>query len=216
MFFMEDTSLNSVKALIFDLGGVVVDIDFNNVFLRWAEYSNRSVKDIQSRFSFDHDYEAHERGEIDSADYFNSLRKTLGIDISDQQFEDGWNSIFNGKIPGISRLLQRAREELPIYAFTNSNRVHQKEWSQRFSEILSLFDIVFSSSEIGKRKPEPEAFQIVADSIGLEFHQMIFYDDSMNNIIGARKVGLKTVHVKSVLDIADSFKDIFGSNRRAP
>ena len=74
---MEDTSLISVKALIFDLGGVVIDIDFNNVFLRWADYSNRSVNEIRSKFSFDHRYEAHERGEIDSTDYFNSLRQSV-------------------------------------------------------------------------------------------------------------------------------------------
>ena len=207
--YMDDTSLNSVKALIFDLGGVVIDIDFSNVFMRWADDSNRSIEEIQSKFSYDHVYEAHERGEIDSQEYFNSLRETLGIDISDQQFEDGWNSIFKGEVPGISEFLQRAKEKVPIYAFTNSNRAHQKVWSQKFSETLSHFHDVFNSSDIGKRKPEPEAFQIVADSIGLEFHQMIFYDDSIDNIIGARKVGLNAVHVKSVLDIEESFKDIF-------
>ena len=64
---------------------------------------------------------------------------------------------------------------------------------------------------IGKRKPESEAFQIVADSIGVDFHQMVFYDDSIDNIIGAKKVGLNTVHVKSIFDIKESFKDLFGS-----
>jgi putative hydrolase of the HAD superfamily len=207
---MGDTSLNSVKALIFDLGGVVIDVDFNNVFLRWADYSNRSIEEIKSKFVFDQFYEAHERGEIDSTEYFQSLRQTLGINISDIQFEDGWNSIFNGEIPGISRLLQRAKETVPIYAFTNSNRAHQKIWSQRFSKTLSHFRAIFNSSDIGNRKPEFESFKIVADSIGIESRQMIFYDDSIDNIIGARKAGLHTVHVKSILDIEDSFNDIFG------
>lgn len=207
---MEDTSPNPVKALLFDLGGVVIGIDFNLVFSRWAIYSNRSIEEIQSKFSFDHFFEAHERGEIDAPDYFNSLRKTLGINISDSQFEDGWNSIYKGEIPGISRLLQSAKEKLPIYAFTNSNRTHEKVWSKRFSEILSLFQSVFNSSDIGKRKPEPEAFQIVADSIGFKLKQMVFYDDSIENIIGAKNVGLRAVHVKSISDVEESFKDIFG------
>ena len=207
---MVDTSLNSVKALIFDLGGVVIDVDFNNVFLRWADYSNRNIEEIKSKFDFDQFYEAHERGEIDSTEYFQALRQTLGINISDIQFEDGWNSIFNGEIPGISRLLQRAKETVPIYAFTNSNRAHQKVWSRKFSETLSHFRAIFNSSDIGKRKPEFEAFKIVADSIGVEFRHIIFYDDSIDNINGARKAGLRTVHVKSISDIEDSFKDIFG------
>ena len=205
---MQDMSLSSVKALIFDLGGVVIDIDFNKVFARWAEYSNRSIEEIQSKFSFDHFYEAHERGEIDASDYFDSLRNTLGIDITDTHFEKGWNSIYNGELPGISGLLKRARRKLPLYAFTNSNRAHQLVWSKRFSETLSLFEFVFVSSDIGKRKPEPAAFQIVAQSIGLEFDQMLFFDDSIENIFGARKLGLKTVHVKSVLDVKESIENI--------
>ena len=79
---MENSSITSLKALLFDLGGVVIDIDFNLVFSGWAGYSNRSVEKIKSKFSFDQFYEAHKRGEIDSAEYFNSLRKTLGIDIT--------------------------------------------------------------------------------------------------------------------------------------
>lgn len=207
---MEDTSSNPVQALLFDLGGVVIDIDFNLVFSSWAIYSDRSIEEIQSKFSFDHFFEEHERGEIDAPYYFNSLRKTLGINISDSQFEEGWNSIYKGEISGISRLLRSAKEKLPIYAFTNSNRTHEKVWSKRFSEILSLFQSVFNSSDIGKRKPEPEAFQIVADSIGFKLNQMVFYDDSIENIIGAKNVGLRAVHVKSISDIEESFKDIFG------
>ena len=95
---------------------------------------------------------------------------------------------------------------MPIYAFTNSNRTHQIAWAKRFSETLSLFDALFISSEIGKRKPEPAAFQIVAESIGLEFHQMLFFDDSIENIIGARKLGLNTVHVKSAADVEEYIK----------
>jgi len=206
---MNDIALNSVNALLFDLGGVVLDIDFNLVFTRWANYSNGSVEEIKSKFSFDSYYEAHERGEIDANEYFNSLRKSLGIDISDLQFEDGWNSIYIGEIPGIAELLQKAKDMLPIHAFTNSNHTHQRVWSKKFSNILGLFQTVFNSSDIGRRKPEPEAFQIVADSIGIDLCEIVFYDDSIENIIGAKKIGINTVHVRSILDIEASFGAIF-------
>jgi putative hydrolase of the HAD superfamily len=201
--------LNSIKALLFDLGGVVIDIDFNIMFARWAKHSNKDVEEIKSLFSFDRYYEAHERGEIDAVEYFNSLRKNLSINISDFQFEDGWNSIYKGEIQGIAELLQKAKDKLPIYAFTNSNHTHQKVWSEKFSHILSLFQRVFNSSDIGKRKPEPAAFEIVADSIGINLNEIVFYDDSIENIVGANEVGLKTVHVRSILDIEESFRSIF-------
>ncbi len=206
---MANISLNSVKALLFDLGGVVIDIDFNLVFKRWAKYANRSVEEIKSRFSFDLHYEAHERGEIGANEYFNSLRKSLGIDISDLQFKDGWNSIYKGEIPGITELLQKVKDKLPIHAFTNSNHTHQRVWSKKFSNTLIHFQTVFNSSDIGVRKPEPEAFQIVADLIGVDLSEIVFYDDSIENIIGAKKIGLNTVHVRSIRDVEASFDAIF-------
>ena len=201
--------MTSVKALLFDLGGVVIDIDFNKVFMHWANSSNSIFEEIQSRFTFDHYYEAHERGEIESVEYFDSLRNTLGIDLSDIQFEEGWNAIFKGVIPGISGILKRTKEIRPTYAFTNSNPTHQKELSKKFSKILSHFNEVFNSSEIGKRKPEPEAFKIVADSIGVKLSQILFYDDSIKNIIGAKHIGMQTIHVKSILDIEKSLIQIY-------
>ena len=205
---MENTTLRSIKALLFDLGGVVIDIDFDLVFSQWAKYSNSNIKDIKSKFSFDHNYEAHERGEISSEEYFTSLRKSLEIDISNSQFEDGWNAIYKGEFPGISDLLNKIKDTFPIYAFTNSNHAHQKVWSRKYSNTLSIFQTVFNSSEIGKRKPESEAFEFVAKHIGVNLYEMVFYDDSIENIIGAKKVGLNTVHVRSIEDIEASFDSL--------
>ena len=206
---MGDISVNSLKALLFDLGGVVIDIDLDNIFINWAKYSNCSVEEIKSKFSFDHFYESHERGEINSSEYFNSLREKLGINISDSQFENGWNSIYKGEIPGIGKLLRKAKQKLPIYAFTNSNRSHHKVWSNKFSEILSLFQEVYNSFDIGKRKPEPEAFRIVSELIGVELNEIVFYDDSVENIATADKLGMNTVHVKSIFDVENSLNNIF-------
>lgn len=209
---MKKSSQNTIKAFLFDLGGIVIDIDFNLVFSQWAKYSNCGVHEIKSRFEFDHYYEALERGEISSKEYFNSLRNNLEIDISDIQFEHGWNSIYKGEIPGISDLLHKIKESFPIYAFTNSNHLHQKVWSIKYANILSLFQAVFSSSDIGKRKPESEAFQLVADLIGVRLNEMVFYDDSIENINGAKKVGLNAVHVKTIRDIEESFKSLQSSD----
>lgn len=201
---MEPISPNSIKALLFDLGGVVIDIDFNRVFAQWAKYSDSSANQIKSKFTFDHHYEAHERGEISSQAYFDSLRNSLDIDIPDAAFEDGWNFIFKGEFPGISTLLNRLKDTYPLYAFTNSNPVHQSVWSKKYAKTLSHFQVVYNSSDIGKRKPEPEAFEFIAESIGVKLYEMIFFDDSIENIIGARKVGLNTVHVRSIADVERS------------
>ncbi|MGD1973252.1 MAG: HAD family phosphatase [Desulfobacterales bacterium] len=203
---MGNISSNSVDALLFDLGGVVIEIDFDRVFSHWALSSNQSLEIIRSKFTFDSNYERHERGEIEALEYFASLRKSMGINITDKEFMAGWNSLYVGEMPGVSTLLSRVGEKLPIYAFTNSNVTHQLVWSKMFKQVLSLFREVFVSSEIGKRKPEPAAFHAISNDIGVKLENILFFDDSLENIEGAEKVGIQTVHVTSPQDIEIDLK----------
>jgi putative hydrolase of the HAD superfamily len=202
--------LNSAEALLFDLGGVVIEIDFDRAFAHWAAYSKRPPDTIKKRFSFDNFYQQHERGEIDAPAYFASLRKSLGIDISDTQFAEGWNDIYAGEAPGIAALLQEVKRKMPIYAFTNSNPTHQQVWSKRFAKVLDLFQKVFVSSELGRRKPESEAFHAVAAAIGVPIPRIVFLDDSLENVEGARAVGLQAIHVRSLADVEGSLQAIIG------
>ncbi len=202
----------SVKALLFDLGGVIIDIDFDRAFKNWSKHTDSSAEEIKSKFKFDQYYEAHERGEIEFEEYFNSLRKTLGIDITDQEFKDGWNSIFINEIAGISKLLSDLKDKIPIYVFSNTNHLHQSYWLKKFKTVLSNFETIFTSSDIGKRKPELEAFQTVADLIGFGLSQIVFFDDLRENINGAKRAGLKTVHVQSILDIERGIKQFTNLN----
>src|SRR5262249_41621130 len=153
-------------ALLFDLGRVVIDVDFNRAFSRWAEHARCDQKLISERFRHDTAFERHERGEIESKEFFANLRESLQIDISDAQLLEGWNSILVGEMPGVSELLANAAE-IPLYAFTNSNRAHEQCWSNQFSGILSNFKQVFVSSTIGLRKPEAKAYDFVVREIGL-------------------------------------------------
>jgi len=203
---MSDIPSNSVEALLFDLGGVVIEIDFDRVFSHWALSSNQSLEIIKSRFAFDSNYERHERGEIDASEYFASLRKSMGINITDEEFTAGWNSLYVGETPGVSMLLSKVGEKLSIYAFTNSNFTHQLLWSKKFKQVLSLFREVFVSSEIGKRKPEPAAFHAISFEIGVKPENILFFDDSLENVVGAKKVGMQTVHVRSPKDIEIALK----------
>ena len=205
---MNNISSNSVCALLFDLGGVVIEIDIDRIFSHWALCSNQSPETIRSRFAFDSYYERHERGEIDTSEYFASLRKSLGIDITYEEFLAGWNSIFVGETPGVSKLLSTVREKLPIFVFTNSNSTHQLVWSQKYKHILKLFRKVFVSSDIGKRKPESAAFNYIASEIGVRPENILFFDDSLENIAGAKKVGMQTIYVSSPKDIEIGLKEL--------
>ncbi|MEI9992358.1 MAG: HAD family phosphatase [Rhizomicrobium sp.] len=197
-----------VEALLFDLGGVMTEIDFVRITARWAMHAGEPHRAIHARFTHDEAYERHERNEISAGEYFASLRNSLGIDLTDAQFLDGWNAIFAGIVPGFPDLLARAAARLPVYAFTNTNRAHEACWSVRFADDLKPFRKIFVSSTIGLRKPEKAAFDHVTREIGVPPARILFFDDSLANVEGARAAGLQAVLVRSNADVAAALEPI--------
>lgn len=190
-----------VRALLFDLGGVLLDVDFGRVLGTWAAAARCDPAQLLARFSFDEAYCRHERGEISAGEYFDSLRSSLDLRLSDQEFLDGWNSLYAGVIELIPALLTAAALHFPLYAFTNSNAAHQAVWSTRFAGDLACFRTIFASSSLGLRKPDTSSFVAVCEKIGLRPDQVMFFDDTPENAIGAEMAGLKTVLVHSAADI---------------
>jgi putative hydrolase of the HAD superfamily len=197
---------NSADALLFDLGRVVLDIDFSRALACWAGHAGCEPAQLIERFSPDDAYKHHERGEISDAEFFAALRRSLGIEVSDAQFLEGWNAIFAGEMPNIAPLLARAAQRLPLYAFSNTNRAHEAHFSQAFAGVLGHFQKLFLSSTIGLRKPDAAAYDHVVKAIGAPAERIVFFDDSLENIEGARARGLLAIHVTSTRDVAEALE----------
>jgi putative hydrolase of the HAD superfamily len=198
-------SPGSADALLFDLGRVVIDIDFNKVLACWAGHAGCAPAALVERFSTREEfYFRHETGEISDAEFFGGLRGLLGIGISDAQFLEGWNAIFAGEMPGIAPLLARAGKRLPLYAFSNTNSAHVDHFSVAYAGVLGHFREIFLSSSIGLRKPNAAAFDHVVNAIGVPASRIVFFDDSAENIAGARARELNAVHVTSPADVAQT------------
>ena len=118
----------------------------------------------------DETFRRHETGEASDAEFFAALRRTLGIELSDAQFLEGWNAIFAGEMPGINALLARAAKRLPLYAFSNTNRPHVAHFSKAYADVLGHFREIFLSSTIGLRKPDAAAYDHVVKAIGVPAH----------------------------------------------
>jgi HAD superfamily hydrolase (TIGR01549 family) len=189
-------------ALLFDLGRVVLDIDFDKVLACWAGHAGCEPAHLVGRFSPDETYWRHERGEIGDAEFFAGLRASMAIALTDAQFLEGWNAIFAGEMPAIAPLLARAAKKLPLYAFSNTNGAHAKHFSKAFAGVLGHFRQIFLSCEIGLRKPDAAAYDHVVEAIGVPAPRIVFFDDSAENIEGARARGLTAVHVTSPDDVA--------------
>ena len=195
-------SPGAADALLFDLGRVVLDIDFSRAVACWAEHAGCAPADIVARFVRDQAFFDHETGKISDAEYFESLRKSLGITIPDDQFLEGWNAIFAGVMPEIANLLPRAASHMPLYAFSNTNRPHVEYFSVAHADLLGHFRELYLSSTIGLRKPDAAAYDHVIKAIGVPAERIVFFDDLALNVEGARACGLNAVLVRSSDDVA--------------
>jgi putative hydrolase of the HAD superfamily len=203
---MTSLSPGSADALLFDLGRVVIDIDFSKAIACWAGHAGCEPEAIVARYVRDEAYRLHEVGKISDEDYFQSLRGSLGIGISDAQFLEGWNAIFAGEMPDIAEWLPRAARHMPLYAFSNTNRPHVDYFSKEYAGLLGHFRALYLSSSIGLRKPDAEAFDHVVAAIGLPAHRIVFFDDLAENVEGAQARGLTAVHVTTPGDVGHALK----------
>lgn len=192
------------QALLFDLGGVVIDVDFERVFRAWQPLSRLPLAQIRERFRFDLAYQRHERGEIDVAAYCAHLASALDLQAEPAQIAHGWDAIFVGDIAETLAMVRAMRGRLPCHAFSNTNAAHMVAWSRLYPRVVQAFDRIFVSHQIGLRKPERAAFEHVADAIGVAPEAILFFDDLLDNVEGARTAGLQAVHVRSPRDVREA------------
>ena len=197
-----------IKALLFDLGGVLIDLHPGRVAERWAEHAGREAAGLNWRFVADADYRRHERGEISSPDYLELLRARMDIPLSGAAMLDGWNRIFGEAVAGVEELLAAAAKHRPLYLFSNSNPAHQEYWSARYAPLLRHFRKVFVSSSIGLRKPDAQAFRHVADEMGVSPAEAAFFDDTPENIAGARALGFRSYLIGEPADLRRALHDV--------
>ena len=196
----------NVEALLFDLGGVVITLDWERALSSWARDSGESIENLRRRLKFDAAYERHERGAIGESEYYAALRDSLGVDLSDEQLAAGWCAIFTGEISPTVDLLRSLQGRVPLYAFSNTNVAHQRAWLPQFESALQPFRKIFVSWELGARKPERKAFEMVSREIGVGVERILFFDDLLENVEGARSAGLQAIHVKSPQDVKDALR----------
>ena len=190
-----ELDLKRVQVIVFDLGGVLIDIDFNRSLKIWAQASGQSQSVLRQRFELDSAYREHEVGALSFSQYAEHLRQRLTIQLDDTTLLNGWNALLGEVLPGARQLLARCAQQYPCYLFSNTNASHYEHWSQHQAKVLEPLRGVFTSFELGLRKPEPQAFKEIAQRIGCAPQDILLFDDTQENINGARDLGLQAVNV---------------------
>ncbi|SUB80945.1 Phosphatase yihX [Pragia fontium] len=181
---------------IFDLGNVIVDIDFKRVLGVWSNLSGVPLATLSERFKMGKPFERHERGEISDEEFAQQLCEEMMIHLSYEQFAAGWQAIFIGLREEVIEIMQRLRKEGDrVVVLSNTNVLHTTYWPEQYPQVNESADRIYLSQELGMRKPEAEIYRYVLEQEGVASENAIFFDDNLDNIIGARALGITSIQV---------------------
>ncbi len=181
---------------IFDLGNVIVDIDFKRVLGVWSKLSGVPLATLSKRFTMGEAFQQHERGEISDEDFARQLSDEMGLSLSFEQFTEGWQAVFVTLRPEVVAIMHKLREEEHrVVVLSNTNRLHCHYWLQNYPEVTAAANHLYLSQDLGMRKPEARIYQHVLNAENMPAGQAVFFDDVEANIIAARIEGITAIHV---------------------
>jgi putative hydrolase of the HAD superfamily len=203
--------LTNIKNIIFDLGIVLLNLDFNASVVAFQKLGLKTdVLDNKQAYSDPVFYEL-EVGKVTPKEFCNRVRKVLNNqDATDLQIEDAWYSMILDVPANRVKVVQELSKSYNVYLFSNTNKIHIERLHRAFKaehgiDFPSLFVKDYYSHEIHERKPDLSSYQKVIELAGINPEESIFIDDLEKNIIGAQQSGLKTFWLKEGMEMTDIF-----------
>ncbi|MBD2809592.1 glucose-1-phosphatase [Xenorhabdus sp. Vera] len=192
---------------IFDMGNVIIDIDFKRVLAVWSNLSGTPLATLTAKFSLNDIFEKHERGQVSDNEFAEMVCDEMEISLSFEQVAEGWNAVFIGIRQEIIELMNKLRTQgHRVVVLSNTNHLHFDYLSVHYPEIAASADFLYLSQELGMRKPEPDIFKHVLEAEGVTADQAIFFDDVLEHVEAAIQSGINAIHVAGRNDIPDYFK----------
>ncbi len=201
--------MSSIKNIVFDLGGVLIDIDVAKTNDAFAALGIHQFQQYYSLSMASPLFEALETGAIEAAAFYDSLRSITNTNIDDAQLQHAWNALLLNWRRHSVRHLQTLAKNYKLYLFSNTNKIHHDAFLSYFTAQtgLALFDDLFTSVwysfDRKIRKPYASSFELLLQTEQLRPGETLFIDDTLVNIEGAKKVGMRTHHLLSDEKIED-------------
>jgi glucose-1-phosphatase len=188
----------ALKNIIFDLGGVLLNIDYNKTKLSFEELGFNDFDHMYSQYSADMLFSQLETGKISNEHFCDYLVKKAGGKINADQICTAWNAMLLDFRKDSLGFLEQLSKTYRLYLLSNTNAIHLQAFGEIFTRetgkasLNDYFTKAYYSNEIGLRKPNEDVFEFVLKDAGITAAESLFIDDSYNNIETAQKLGFKT------------------------
>ena len=202
---------NKYKNIIFDLGGVILNIDYDITAKAFEKLGISQFHKLFSKAEQNQTFDLYEKGLISSDEFRDILQKAVTTPVSKETIDDTWNAMLLDLPPARLDLLKKMKNTHRTFLLSNTNEIHIQCFSKSLqqqigvSDLSDYFEKVYLSYEINLRKPDVEIFKYVLDNNRLNPAETLFIDDSPQHIEGAKKLGIHTywldVKKESITDI---------------
>ena len=201
--------MNNIDTLIFDFGGVIINLDYSKPV---DEFKKLGISDSKKLFSKEEQtslFDSLECGQISDEKFLNEIRKKSNTNDL-ELIKKAWNSILLNIPEERVHLLKKLSLKYKIYLLSNTNSIHLNEIISAYGEkkwrnFISIFNEVYFSNQIGMRKPNEDVFFYLIKKNKLDVSKTLFIDDSPQHIKTAKKIGFKTYHLTDKEDIVSLF-----------
>ncbi|HEY9343035.1 MAG TPA: HAD family phosphatase [Hanamia sp.] len=201
--------MQKIENIIFDLGGVILDIDYNLTRTAFEKLGVTRFDEMYSQATADKLFQRLETGHISEGDFFTELNKCTGLQLSPLEITAAWNAMLLNYRENSLTFLETIQSKYNLYLLSNTNFIHLTALEKMFNSrkrstpFNGYFKKAFYSCEIGLRKPDADCYQWVMDHLSINPATSLFIDDLQNNVEAAQSVGLQTIQLKAGNKIED-------------
>lgn len=192
--------MKEVKNIIFDLGGVLLNIDFERSQQAFATLGIHNFKEMVTPFHGNELFNSLETG-LDADAFYDEFRKLTSTQHSNETIEAAWSALLvSFRKESIQQLL-KLKERYQTFLLSNTNEIHVQRFQHMFrstfegKELDACFDAAYYSNRIKIRKPAPKAWLHIISNHSLLPEETLFIDDGAANIEAAKQLGLQTIHL---------------------
>lgn len=199
-----------IKTLVFDLGGVLIDLNFQRALDAFAEAGLTDMAHEVQSFSRDGIFMDLELGNISTKDFFEAIQKKAGYSLSIEQIAEYWNLILLDIPQEKLELIRELKKHYTIHLLSNTNEPHweficRKCFNKDGYQVSDYFEKVFLSYEMHLAKPDPAIFEQMLADAHLVPEETLFIDDSEANCQTASELGIQTIHYQVGKDLKQLF-----------
>jgi HAD superfamily hydrolase (TIGR01509 family) len=190
------------KAVLFDLGKVLVEFDWSIAARNISRRSRFSAVELLAFMQASPLLPRYELGQVTSLDFFAQVKPAIGYRGSFEEFADEFGAIFE-EIPEMIELQRRVRSAgIPTYIFSNTNDFAVTHIRRHFP-FFANFDGYFLSYELGVMKPDAGIYEAAEKTTGCRGAEILYLDDHPPNVAAGAARGWQAIqHLSPAQTIA--------------